>query len=67
MHIEYQKTLKEANELFDMVRDDKLASKLPPCQQEKAKVKYTSYAFFIWVKYVSSLYISWNLQVHIWD
>ncbi|KAG6454917.1 hypothetical protein O3G_MSEX008952 [Manduca sexta] len=47
MHIEYQKTLKEANELFDMVKDDKMASKLPPCQEEKAKVRYmdTLYMF----------------------
>lgn len=39
MHIEYQKTLKEANALFDMVHADKITNKLPPCQDEKAKVK----------------------------
>lgn len=38
MHLEYQKTLKEANDLFNMVEGDKVASKLPPCQEEKAKV-----------------------------
>ncbi|CAH0694926.1 unnamed protein product [Spodoptera exigua] len=38
MHLEYQKTLKEANKLFNMVEEDKVASKLPPCQEEKAKV-----------------------------
>ncbi|XP_053616730.1 uncharacterized protein LOC128678866 isoform X2 [Plodia interpunctella] len=38
MLIEYQKTLKEANELFEMAQKDKIASKLPPCQAEKAKV-----------------------------
>ncbi|XP_013191970.1 uncharacterized protein LOC106136079 [Amyelois transitella] len=38
MLIEYQKTLKEANELFDVAQKDKVASKLPPCQDEKAKV-----------------------------
>lgn len=38
MQIEYQKTLKEANELFDMVKADKIVNKLPPCQEEKAKV-----------------------------
>ncbi|XP_041975176.1 MICOS complex subunit MIC19 [Aricia agestis] len=38
MHIEYQKTLKEANELFELVKADKIATKLPPCQEEKAKV-----------------------------
>ncbi|XP_049874386.1 uncharacterized protein LOC126372609 [Pectinophora gossypiella] len=38
MDVEYQKTLKEANELFNMAQNDKIASKLPPCQDEKAKV-----------------------------
>ncbi|CAG9581026.1 unnamed protein product [Danaus chrysippus] len=38
MHIEYQKTLKEANELFDLVHADKVVTKLAPCQEEKAKV-----------------------------
>ncbi|KPJ00290.1 PREDICTED: uncharacterized protein LOC106124082 [Papilio xuthus] len=38
MHLEYQKTLKEANELFNLVQEDKIANKLPPCQEEKAKV-----------------------------
>ncbi|XP_068626823.1 uncharacterized protein Chchd3 [Battus philenor] len=38
MQVEYQKTLKEANELFNMVQGDKIANKLPPCQEEKAKV-----------------------------
>ncbi|OWR53408.1 uncharacterized protein LOC116779059 [Danaus plexippus] len=38
MHIEYQKTLKEANELFDLVHADKGVTKLAPCQEEKAKV-----------------------------
>lgn len=35
---EYQKTIKEANELFNMAQQDKIANKLPPCQEEKAKV-----------------------------
>ncbi|CAG9796911.1 unnamed protein product [Diatraea saccharalis] len=35
---EYQKTLKEANELFDLTQTYKVATKLPPCQEEKAKV-----------------------------
>lgn len=38
MHLEYQKTLKEANELFNMVHKDKVVTKLAPCQEEKAKV-----------------------------
>ncbi|XP_072947069.1 uncharacterized protein [Epargyreus clarus] len=38
MHLEYQKTLKEANELFDLAKADKIAGKLPPCQEEKTKV-----------------------------
>ncbi|CAG4988892.1 uncharacterized protein LOC123701150 [Colias croceus] len=38
MIVEYQKTLKEANELFELVQADKIANKLPPCQEEKAKV-----------------------------
>lgn len=38
MHIEYQKTLKEANDLFNLAQQDKIASKLPPCQDEKSKV-----------------------------
>ncbi|XP_075992254.1 coiled-coil-helix-coiled-coil-helix domain containing 3 [Anticarsia gemmatalis] len=38
MHLEYQKTLKEANELFNMVQGDKVVTKLAPCQEEKAKV-----------------------------
>ncbi|XP_034834409.1 MICOS complex subunit MIC19-like [Maniola hyperantus] len=38
MQIEYQKTLKEANELFDLVKADKVVNKLPPCQEEKAKM-----------------------------
>lgn len=38
MHLEYQKTLKEANELFDLVQADKVVNKLPPCQEEKGKV-----------------------------
>ncbi|CAK1544404.1 unnamed protein product [Leptosia nina] len=38
MVVEYEKTLKEANELFEMVKADKVVNKLPPCQQEKAKV-----------------------------
>ncbi|KAJ8736643.1 hypothetical protein PYW08_007299 [Mythimna loreyi] len=38
MHLEYQKTLKEANELFNVVQADKVGSKLSPCQEEKAKV-----------------------------
>ncbi|KAI5634024.1 hypothetical protein NE865_13274 [Phthorimaea operculella] len=37
MDIEYQKTLKEANQLFEIAQSDKLAAKLP-CQEEKAKV-----------------------------
>lgn len=40
MHIEYQKTLKEANELFDLVHADKGVTKLAPCQEEKAKVVF---------------------------
>ncbi|CAH2049921.1 unnamed protein product, partial [Iphiclides podalirius] len=44
MQIEYQKTLKEANDLFNLVQANKVANKLPPCQEEKAKVLecYTS-------------------------
>ncbi|KAM3960896.1 uncharacterized protein ACR2FA_005037 [Aphomia sociella] len=38
MIIEYQKTLKEANDLFELAQQDKITSKLPPCQDEKAKV-----------------------------
>ncbi|XP_047033019.1 uncharacterized protein LOC124639597 [Helicoverpa zea] len=38
MHLEYQKTLKEANELFNKVQADKVSLKLSPCQEEKAKV-----------------------------
>ncbi|CAH2102954.1 unnamed protein product [Euphydryas editha] len=38
MHLEYQKTLKEANELFDLVQADKVVNKLPPCQEEKGKM-----------------------------
>ncbi|KOB78663.1 Uncharacterized protein OBRU01_02023, partial [Operophtera brumata] len=38
MHNEYQKTLKETNDLFNLVQQDKIASKLPPCQEEKSKV-----------------------------
>ncbi|XP_026731788.1 uncharacterized protein LOC113496684 [Trichoplusia ni] len=38
MHMEYQKTIKEANDLFNTVKDDKVASKVAPCQEEKAKV-----------------------------
>ncbi|XP_045537447.1 uncharacterized protein LOC106713903 [Papilio machaon] len=38
MQLEYQKTLKEANELFNLVQEDKIANKLPPCQEEKEKV-----------------------------
>lgn len=38
MHLEYQKTLKEANELFDLVQADKVVNKLPPCQEERGKV-----------------------------
>ncbi|CAH0724527.1 unnamed protein product, partial [Brenthis ino] len=38
MHLEYQKTLKEANDLFAFVQADKVVNKLPPCQEEKAKV-----------------------------
>lgn len=38
MLLEYQKTLKEANELFELTKADKVATKLPPCQDEKAKV-----------------------------
>lgn len=41
MHIEYQKTLKEANELFELAQKDKIVSKLPPCQEEKAKVSFS--------------------------
>lgn len=39
MQSEYQKTLKEAHELFNMATQDKVANKLPPCQEEKAKVE----------------------------
>lgn len=45
MHLEYQKTLKEANELFNLVQEDKIANKLPPCQEEKAKVN--NFMFFL--------------------
>ncbi|XP_045524222.1 uncharacterized protein LOC123714122 [Pieris brassicae] len=38
MVVEYEKTLKEANELFELVKADKIVNKLPPCEQEKAKV-----------------------------
>lgn len=38
MHLEYQKTLKEANDLFALVQADKVVNKLPPCQDEKSKV-----------------------------
>ncbi|CAK1601622.1 unnamed protein product [Parnassius mnemosyne] len=38
MQLEYQKTLNEANELFNIVQADKVAYKLPPCQEEKAKM-----------------------------
>lgn len=38
MDVEYQRTLKEANELFNLAKNDKIANKLPPCQEEKAKV-----------------------------
>ncbi|XP_047985148.1 uncharacterized protein LOC125225456 [Leguminivora glycinivorella] len=38
MQIEYQKTLKEASDLFELAQKDKIANKLPPCQEEKAKV-----------------------------
>ncbi|XP_050680719.1 uncharacterized protein LOC126976432 [Leptidea sinapis] len=38
MQLEYEKTLKDANKLFDMVQADKIVNKLPPCQEEKAKV-----------------------------
>lgn len=38
LHLEYQKTLKEADELFKYVQQDKIANKLPPCEDEKAKV-----------------------------
>ncbi|CAH0405606.1 unnamed protein product [Chilo suppressalis] len=38
MVLEYQKTLKEANELFDLTQTYKIATKLPPCQEEKTKV-----------------------------
>ncbi|KAL0851557.1 hypothetical protein ABMA28_007345 [Loxostege sticticalis] len=38
MLLEYQKTLKETNELFELTQSDKVATKLPPCQEQKAKV-----------------------------
>lgn len=38
MKTEYQKTLHEANELFDQSQRDKIVNKLPPCQEEKSKV-----------------------------
>ncbi|KAG7310850.1 hypothetical protein JYU34_003681 [Plutella xylostella] len=38
MQLEYQKTLKEANELFNSVNEKKVAIKTAPCQEEKAKV-----------------------------
>lgn len=38
MDIEYQKTLKEVNELFEWAEKENIAAKLPPCQEEKAKV-----------------------------
>jgi hypothetical protein len=48
MLLEYQKTLKEANELFELTQTDKVATKLPPCQDEKAKViNINTYFIFI--------------------
>ncbi|KAL4713933.1 hypothetical protein ACJJTC_015587 [Scirpophaga incertulas] len=38
MQLEYQKTLNEANKLFELTQADKVAIKLPPCQMEKSKV-----------------------------
>ncbi|CAB3239615.1 unnamed protein product [Arctia plantaginis] len=38
MQMEYQKTLKEANDLFGSMQGDKQINKLTPCQEEKAKV-----------------------------
>lgn len=45
MHLEYQKTLKEANDLFNMVQGDKVVTKLAPCQEEKAKVIHSMLMF----------------------
>lgn len=38
MDIEYNKTLKEVNELFEWAEKETISAKLPPCQEEKAKV-----------------------------
>lgn len=38
MHVEYQKTMNEAQKLYNMATDEKFAGGLPPCQAEKAKV-----------------------------
>lgn len=38
MDTEYNKTLKEVNELFEWAEKENISAKLPPCQDEKAKV-----------------------------
>lgn len=38
MDIEYKKTLKEVNDLFEWAEKENICAKLPPCQEEKAKV-----------------------------
>ncbi|GBP54674.1 hypothetical protein EVAR_47176_1 [Eumeta japonica] len=38
MQTEYQKTLNEANELYSRAQDEKISGRMPPCEDEKAKV-----------------------------
>lgn len=47
MQLEYQKALKDAQQLYDMANDDKVTGSLPPCQEEKAKVLCTMITSFI--------------------
>lgn len=56
MQTEYQKTLKEANELFASMQGDKQINKLTPCQEEKAKVIGLNRQLFIFTNSMANKY-----------
>lgn len=45
MQVEYAKAMRNAEQLFNMANDEKITGRLPPCQDEKAKVYYLKFYF----------------------
>lgn len=63
MEHEYQRTLQQANELFETTEAQKVSVTLPPCQEEKTKVNTSIYWLCLLISLLNLLTLTTYLKL----